>query len=163
MCGLVLAVTAPPYIALSLYPPAIEYMLPEDTVYEMAQALAYLAGALIMTLTAVRAMRRVRPLGVLHGFVLLFAAALFFAALEELDYGQRLLSFRTPDCWLDLSMQSGVNLHNLHTGVSNRLMALIAITAGLVLPLLRLVWPWGPRSCSPSMRRCGHANISPTR
>jgi hypothetical protein len=142
MYGLVFVVTVPPYVALSLYPPAVEYMLPEDAVYEMSQAMAYLAGGLLMTFTAVRAFRRLRPLGVLHAFVLVFAAALFFAGLEELDYGQRFLFFHTPEYWLDISMQTGVNLHNLHTGVSNRLMALIAITAGFVLPLLRLVWPW---------------------
>jgi hypothetical protein len=37
-------------------------------------------------------------------------------------------------------MQDAVNIHNLYTGLSNRILALVAITMGFFLPMARLVF-----------------------
>ncbi len=112
--------------------------VPEDGPIEWATAAALLAGVGISAWTALRppaaanAFHRVTWLGL--------AVLCFFAAGEEISWGQRLLHLASPDFFLQHNAQRETNLHNLVVGgvKVNKLVfsQLMTVAAGLFLVAL---------------------------
>jgi hypothetical protein len=83
----------------------------EDGLVEYATAFAYLGAAFLAVLSA----RRHFCAGAKrYGIVLLtFSGALFFVAMEEISWGQRLIGFDTPAVIAMHNEQGELTLHNL--------------------------------------------------
>lgn len=90
-----------------------DYLLSEDLTLESIQSFAYI-GAGLLGLIAGSICLRKRHL--LYGLILvLFALMMFFAGLEEISWGQRLLGL-SPPAWVRRNnIQSEMNLHNLRS------------------------------------------------
>ncbi len=117
-------------------------------VIELGTAALYLLASVLAVRLAWRfrgeLRRRYRALYVL------FAAAALFVCLEEINYGQYLLGFGTPDWFMEHSTKGEMNLHNLAGNVPARRLNLLATLAFplwcIVLPLvgrLNRSW-WSP-------------------
>jgi hypothetical protein len=83
-----------------------------------------------------------RPVLWLFSFL---AGALFALGMEEINWGQTLLGFHTPDTWKEVNHQQETSLHNLldrnQLEGSARVMGLL-LTAGVIaLVAVRLRWP----------------------
>jgi hypothetical protein len=130
------------YASLSLSGTIVDDLIEEDGVYEWAGTLGLLAAAICLAVAAVRTRRErdgaERPLKpfVLGGLGL----ALFFAAGEEISWGQRLLGVETPDGVKEASGQDEINIHNLEV-VGNTLdMGFQLFWAGLFVAVPLLAW-----------------------
>ena len=83
-------------------------LVKEDSWVENFTAIwLFLAGILLIA-TAFRE-RRVLPLCI----YILTGVAFFFAAGEEISWGQRIFGFDTPDSFMDLNRQHEFNIHNI--------------------------------------------------
>lgn len=81
-----------------------------------------------------------------HGFFfMLLAMACFYVIGEEISWGQRLLSFASPEFFQQHNLQQEANLHNLFTGPvstwKKRMIEYVLVAGlvgyGLIYPLLR--------------------------
>jgi hypothetical protein len=121
----------------------------EDAFAENLTALLYFMAALL-TLSAFVSSRsgtgRFFNIGTTGNVWLLLLAAFFFVCFgEEVSWGQRIFGWGTPEAWTELNGHHETNLHNLldHAQLGNeRLLTLIALSYGVVLPFLNL---WSPR------------------
>lgn len=73
------------------------------------------------------------------------AGALFAVGMEEINWGQTLLGFRTPEAWKEINLQQETSLHNVlnrdQLEGSARAIGLL-LTAGVIaLVLIRRRWP----------------------
>jgi len=81
----------------------------------------------------------------------LFAAAALFVALEELSYGQHLLSFRSPEWFQHHNKQNELNLHNLYgSSISRRMRLLGSIAIPAVCIILPLIYRKRPEAWTPN-------------
>lgn len=129
---------------LLLDPDLVLTLTDEDHFYEWLTVLFFL-GAAWYSYRMFRSSRNV--------FFILFAAAFFFAAGEEISWGQRLIGFNTPDIIREINVQEEFTLHNLeifnthtHEGDSksglarileiNFLFRLGTLVYGILVPLL---------------------------
>ncbi len=116
----------------------------EDGVVEYAGAGAFLVTAALMFLVFRHLRRHPTPAASpLKPFVALGMAALFFfAAGEEISWGQRIFGIATPEALLEANHQQETNFHNL--GVSQfdeyRLFTLAWFPYVLLLPALAAIW-----------------------
>lgn len=121
----------------------------EDAFAENLTAVLYFMASLL-TLSAFVSSRsgRGRFFGIATtgNLWLLMLAAFFFVCFgEEVSWGQRIFGWGTPETWNELNGHHETNLHNLldHAQLSTeRLLTLIAMSYGAVLPVLNL---WSPR------------------
>lgn len=92
-----------------LQPVGFVYFVTEDYWAEYGSFVAWLMAFSFLTWTIIkeRAHRRL-------GFVLL-ALGSFFVAMEEINWGQRILELRSPTLLRESNMQQEINLHNLIT------------------------------------------------
>ena len=89
----------------------------------------FLAGSALAALAA----WRLRPAIWSSATAAALAAALLFAAGEEISWGQRILDVETPDVLIDGNGQDELNLHNL-AGVQNKaVLGQLAVASGGVL------------------------------
>jgi len=129
------AMNAPVLIALTVRPDWLTPLLREDGIFENMQAACQFLAACFMFYASYLLVRYLKPLGLVHWFGILLGLLLLFVCLEEISYGQRLLHFSTPQNWMRMNQQREFNLHNVATGLTNRLFALCAIGAGVFLPI----------------------------
>lgn len=123
--------------ALPLLPKStFDRLLREDSWVEAAGAAAFLAAAAFACLAAIapvprgHQLRRVALVGL--------ALAFFFAAGEEISWGQRLLGVETPEALRKVNTQDETTLHNIE-GVGRLVefgFALLWITVAIVVPAL---------------------------
>lgn len=133
--------TAPAIIALVAVPAWQHPLLREDGVYENIQAACYLLGSGLFAAALIMRVRT-RPSRTLGSAILLALVILaLLAGLEEASYAQRFFRFDTPTALDQLNTQHEFNLHNVATGLLNRIGALAAVTLGLFLPVATLLWP----------------------
>lgn len=130
------------YASLSLSGTVVDDLIEEDGVYEWAGTLGLLAAAIALAIGAVRTRRErdgaesgLKPF-ILGGLGL----ALFFAAGEEISWGQRLIGVETPDSVREASGQDEINIHNLEV-VGNTLdMGFQLFWAGLFVAVPLAAW-----------------------
>ncbi|ABC83126.1 hypothetical protein [Anaeromyxobacter dehalogenans] len=117
----------------------------EDGPIEWATAIALLAGAGIAAVTARRpgagnpSLHRLTWIGL--------ALLCFFAAGEEISWGQRLLGIQSPEFFQSHNAQHETNLHNLVVGSVkvNKLIFSQLFTVAAALFLLALPWAYRRR------------------
>jgi hypothetical protein len=103
-------------------------LLNEDGLLEYFQAANYLLAGTI----AVGVGLRLRQLGQLFltFFYIILTSVLFFAAIEEISWGQRIIGVETPEIIYSESTQGELNVHNLEF-VQNYLLHEMYIVLGI--------------------------------
>ncbi len=92
-------------------PSTYRYFIKEDSLSEYAQSAFYLLGSVFALLTVFLCLRnRLYLYGVLCGVL---ALGLFFIAMEEISWGQRIVGFTNPDYFNKYNVQNEFTLHNL--------------------------------------------------
>lgn len=82
----------------------------EDGPFEYAQALMFLGAGFLSLMMARRFRKQGR--GIFRVLYQALGVGALFAALEEVSWGQRILSLRTPDLLQEYNHQNEINLHN---------------------------------------------------
>ncbi len=118
----------------------MEY-LKEDGLVENLTVLFLAASAGIAVWRAVKGWQAGRKLETLTWVLLAFL--FFFAAGEEISWGQRIFGLETPEYFIDKNLQKEINLHNLVVGgvkvnklIFSQLLTVAMIFYFLVLRLL---------------------------
>ena len=94
-----------------LSPNIYQYFIKEDSLSEYAQSVFYLLGSVFALLTVSRCLRnRLYLHGTLYGIL---ALGLFFIAMEEISWGQRIVGITNPDYFNKHNVQNELTLHNL--------------------------------------------------
>ena len=111
----------------------------EDHLIEWLTVVFLGLAAVLAILHGVVAKRRSRP----HmWFVLLFAVACIFFAIEEISWGQRIFGLESPEYFVEHSDQQEINLHNVvneQFSVRTKHLAAIGLLGfGVAVPLLAL-------------------------
>lgn len=122
----------------------------EDSVIEWLTALLFMGGGVRAAVAARRAATRSAPIWTVGGFALL-AAGLGVVGFEEISWGQRIFALQTPEGLRQLNTQDEVNLHNIATGLTQKIAILGSFVCGVGLPLLCIV--------SPRLRRVYEARL----
>jgi hypothetical protein len=74
-------------------------------------------------------------------FLVLMGAFFFFAAGEEISWGQRIFSWESPEVMLKYNVQGETNIHNMFGYLADHLFIAGAFTFGGLLPLVCARWP----------------------
>lgn len=96
-------------LAALYYPSAYVIGTYEDLYGEWTQTYGFLATCIFSTLLVLKQHSQ-------RWFFLLLALASFYAFMEEISWGQRLLGFDSPEFFHENSYQDETNIHNLLTG-----------------------------------------------
>ena len=88
----------------------------EDRLVENATALFLFAAALVLSAARRSGIARRGCAGLAAGLSACYALLFFFAAGEEISWGQRLFGWGTPDFFAEHNYQNETNLHNLMVG-----------------------------------------------
>ncbi len=134
--------------------PVAIWLLEENHPIELASFLAAMAAAIV----SFGLLRQAHiTTGLARGFYVLFGAAMFFLAMEEISWGQQFFGFPTPEAWRERNTQDELTLHNYDfKGVSflevYPLTFAIGGLIGIALGLANLIpdevrppawiWPW---------------------
>lgn len=122
----------------------------EDGIVENLTALALLAIALTCGYRLMKQWRKHSRTWLLG--TALFSILFFFAAGEEISWGQRIFGWESGDFFLERNAQSETNLHNLVVGetklnklIFSQLLGLVMVIYLLILPVMyrRLTWVQG--------------------
>lgn len=108
--GFVLVLTVVIYLVDPLYFSLV--YAAEDGLVEYATALFLLTASLILIVNA-RSLKQ-RGLGFAFGCTLFYALLFFFAAGEEISWGQRIFGWESGEVFLENNYQDETNLHNLN-------------------------------------------------
>lgn len=113
----------------------------EDGPVEAMSSLLFFIGGVGFIVAAVRSDHlRERQSRWVYGTILLWAAACFVCAGEEISWGQRILGFETPEAIKAANLQEEFTVHNLEafqgTGGTFRALSLFVILTGLVIPAI---------------------------
>ena len=85
------------------------WLLEENHPVELLSSL----GALLAAVVSFTVLRRPHVTsGLARGFFVVFGAAMFFLAMEEISWGQQFLDFSTPEPWRARNRQDELTLHN---------------------------------------------------
>jgi hypothetical protein len=84
----------------------------ENSIIELVTAGLMLAGGVFGLTMAWRARRR-RERVLIWGFLSLFSVAMLLVGMEEIAWGQKLLTFQTPASLQNLNKQHEMTLHNM--------------------------------------------------
>lgn len=99
------------YVIAALYYPSVFVIATYEDLYgEWTQTYGFVITCLFSSLIALNKRHPQR------WFFLLLAMASFYAFMEEISWGQRLLGFETPEFFHENSYQDETNIHNLLTG-----------------------------------------------
>jgi hypothetical protein len=94
-----------------LSPSTYRYFIREDSLIEYSQFAFYLLGSFFALLTVSQCLRnRLHLHGALYGIL---ALGLFFIAMEEISWGQRIVGITNPDYFNKHNVQNELTLHNL--------------------------------------------------
>ena len=139
---LIVATAAFAWLA-SRHAPSLYYTLSqEDHLVEWATVWAFLLAAGIYA-SAARLYRRVDTR--LPWFCAGVAAFCFVVAMEEMSWGQRLLTYRPPALFLADNYQQELNFHNVvPSALRQAALQAVIVGFGIVLPLARYA-PWAAR------------------
>ena len=111
----------------------------EDEYLEWATFWGFIAGTYYYSANA---LQQYRQAGTFAWFVLGLAVFCLLVALEEISWGQRLLSYRAPDYFLEQNYQQEFNIHNVvDTRYRKLVMQLVLLGYGVILSTLSLVPP----------------------
>lgn len=109
----------------------------EDKIAETLQVLFY-AIACVLSLTIVKLLLKDDQKFVASLYIIV-CIGLFFMLGEELNWGQRLIGWQTPDSWEAINKQKETNIHNIYgVGFAFKWMQLAVGAYGSILPLLIL-------------------------
>ncbi|KAF0127165.1 MAG: hypothetical protein FD152_2538 [Xanthobacteraceae bacterium] len=114
-------------------------IIQEDGALESIQVAAYLVSSLLAWRVATT--RSGPSQGLVRGAYQGLAFGLLLVALEEINWGQRLLGIATPEWFQQNSSQGEINIHNLHP--VQRILHPVYITVGFVGGLSWLARPLG--------------------
>lgn len=141
------------FVEFAMLKPYVVYWFnQEDGVVEWLQVACLLVAAAFLAGAAYRHKRHGRPW--LCALLGLGAFTFFFAAGEEISWGQRILGIQTPEAWAEINRQQETNLHNLakteiETWLKRGVAALaILTTLGLVLKWKRIAGIAVPGACT---------------
>lgn len=120
----------------------------EDGVVEYGTSFLLLCASLVLVGLA-------RRLSGYHKILLfIYALAFFFAAGEEISWGQRIFGWDSGEFWLENNYQGETTLHNLVVGdihlaeeVFGNALSLVLLSYLVVLPLLYPMAAWVRRFC----------------
>ena len=122
-------------------PDAFRYYVREDGPVEYATAFFLFAGSLVALCRAVTCCRGKRHLPILTWSVLAFL--FFFAAGDEISWGQRIFDLESGEFFLKHNKQEEINIHNLVVAgksinmiIFSRLVILAMLFYFIVFPLL---------------------------
>lgn len=136
-------------LLLLLDTPVVDALVREDGPIEFLGAGCLLAGSVLLAMATISMCRQDVSRIMIASFVLV-AVALFVAAGEEISWGQRILDIDTPRAIAAINVQGEINFHNLYgdedgQNVSQVLYKAFWMVLGVVLPVLALLPPFGPR------------------
>ena len=104
------------YATLALPGDTVDALIEEDGFFEWAGTLGLFAASAAFVIAGLR-LRRAGSDGRMSALkpwiFFLLGAGLFFAAGEEISWGQRLLGVETPDSLKEANDQDEINIHNL--------------------------------------------------
>ncbi|MGZ8157571.1 MAG: tetratricopeptide repeat protein [Methylobacter sp.] len=110
LCSIPLAIVGFYAVAVMYYPNIYIISTYEDLYGEWAQTYGFLTTFIFSALISLNKNHPHR------WFFVLLAAAGFYAFMEEISWGQRIIGFDTPKFFHDNSYQDEANFHNLLTG-----------------------------------------------
>lgn len=125
----------------------------EDGPVEYGTSVLLFIGAAAFAMRALRG----QPIhgGLFAACSVLYALLFFFAAGEEISWGQRLLGLQSGEFFVEHNDQAEITLHNmvvfgvkLDEVVFGNLLSLVLLLYLLVLPLLWPRWGWVRRLCT---------------
>jgi hypothetical protein len=120
-----------------LLPEGIVEITSEDGLVENAQALFYFGAALMQLYLSCFLLRKDRILRFYH--ILLFGL-FFFVAMEEISWGQRIFSWKSPSFFWEHNFQREINIHNIWYGTysfSNIVLILFISSYCVLIPLVK--------------------------
>lgn len=130
------------FVIVSWYrwPVGFVYLITEDYWAEHLGFLAWFLTAVVATVGMVRQPGLRRPaLGLL-------AVGAFFVAMEEISWGQNLLSFPSPGFFREHNLQGETNVHNLvENQIKYHLLGWVIVGYTLLMPFLTRAIPWTGR------------------
>jgi hypothetical protein len=103
-------------------------LVEEDGISEYMQAGAYLVASAIGVGTAL--LIRKSEERHIYWLLIMFALGTLFMGFEEINWGQRIIGFRTPDFIEEVNTQSELSVHNIRI-VEERIIPKILIVVGL--------------------------------
>lgn len=80
--------------------------------------------------------------------LMLLAIGVFFVALEEISWGQRIVGFGTPTLMTDYNLQGETNVHNLVRWPVHKIAGIAVLLWVVLLPILTTQWQSLLRWCS---------------
>jgi hypothetical protein len=92
---------------------SLSWLTFEDGLTEYTTAIAFLSAAVLSALVAYRLRASVHRWGIITYVVAAFG--FFLIAMEEVNWGQRLLGIETPDVLREVNLQGELNLHDVQT------------------------------------------------
>lgn len=110
-----------------VYKPLFRFLLVEDGVFEWFTFVCLLATAIFSFLVGLQLRSLKHPWQA--SLFILFGLAMFFAAGEEITWGQRVLGWETPEHIQAINEQGETNLHNLEGVLS--ITNLVMLSMGL--------------------------------
>lgn len=120
----------------------------EDGIVEYSTAILLFCASLALLGLALR------NSGYRKGLLALYALAFFFAAGEEVSWGQRIFGWESGEFWQENNYQGETTLHNLVVGdvhlaeeVFGNALSLILLSYLVVLPLVYPIASWARRFC----------------
>lgn len=107
------------YHILSLDPEIDRFFLPEDHYFETIGAISFFATS-VLFFYGFWLLRSIKPatryLFIKKIALLGLAAAFFFAAGEEISWGQRIFNIETPETLSEINVQDEITIHNINFG-----------------------------------------------
>lgn len=122
------------------------FLTREDSLFEWAQFVGFVAAAVLAALVGWRLLGQKRPLPAVMFFV--FALGCFAIAGEEIAWGQRLLDYDTPEPLEEINEQRETTVHNIGSvqDAANIAFTLVGLYGSVGAWLLRLRRPrWALR------------------
>ena len=112
----------------SCFPVAYNYFVSEDSWVEYGTFVCYLLAGFLV-LRAIKIDQSTRRLG-----YILLCLGLFFIAMEEISWGQRLFGIRTPHIIAQFNQQSELSLHNVSFFQAEHLFFYAILIWAIILP-----------------------------
>jgi hypothetical protein len=113
----------------------------EDGLIEWLTAILFVCGGVSAGLAARHARRRQAPWIATTGLALL-CLVLAVAGMEEISWGQRIFALNTPESLREVNQQEEINLHNLNTGLTQKVSILGSFLFGTGFPAACLFSAW---------------------